>query len=150
MKHTVPTIGFNVEEVEYKSINMTVWDVGGQDKIRPLWRHYFRNTDALIWLVDSADTERLETAYDELMQILGDPDFPSDAPLLVYANKQDLPGAQSPTQLAKALKLEQVAAKQHREWYIQPAVATRGDGLYEGLEWLVGSLKQVNKKRSKK
>lgn len=41
---TIPTIGFNVETVEYKNINFTVWDVGGQDKIRPLWRHYFQNT----------------------------------------------------------------------------------------------------------
>jgi len=36
--------GFNVETVEYKNISFTVWDVGGQDKIRPLWRHYFQNT----------------------------------------------------------------------------------------------------------
>lgn len=41
---TIPTIGFNVETVEYKNISFTVWDVGGQDKIRPLWRHYFQNT----------------------------------------------------------------------------------------------------------
>jgi len=37
-------LGFNVETVEYKNISFTVWDVGGQDKIRPLWRHYFQNT----------------------------------------------------------------------------------------------------------
>lgn len=33
-----------METVEYKNICFTVWDVGGQDKIRPLWRHYFQNT----------------------------------------------------------------------------------------------------------
>merc|ERR1712126_464283 len=48
---TIPTIGFNVETVEYKNISFTVWDVGGQDKIRPLWRHYFQNTDGLIFVV---------------------------------------------------------------------------------------------------
>ena len=41
---TIPTIGFNVETVEYKNICFKVWGVGGQDKIRPLWRHYFQNT----------------------------------------------------------------------------------------------------------
>lgn len=41
-------LGFNVETVEYKNISFTVWDVGGQDKIRPLWRHYFQNTQACI------------------------------------------------------------------------------------------------------
>uniref|UniRef100_A0A4W4ESY7 ADP-ribosylation factor 5 n=1 Tax=Electrophorus electricus TaxID=8005 RepID=A0A4W4ESY7_ELEEL len=56
---TIPTIGFNVETVEYKNICFTVWDVGGQDKIRPLWRHYFQNTQGLIFVVDSNDRERV-------------------------------------------------------------------------------------------
>ena len=55
---TIPTIGFNVETVEYKNIQFTVWDVGGQDKIRPLWRHYFSNTQGLIFVVDSNDRDR--------------------------------------------------------------------------------------------
>merc|ERR1712159_177642 len=59
---TIPTIGFNVETVEYKNISFTVWDVGGQDKIRPLWRHYYQQTQALIFVVDSNDRERLSTA----------------------------------------------------------------------------------------
>ncbi|CAM8940707.1 unnamed protein product [Rhodiola kirilowii] len=50
---TIPTIGFNVETVEYKNISFTIWDVGGQDKIRPLWRHYFQNTQGLIFVVDT-------------------------------------------------------------------------------------------------
>ena len=59
---TIPTIGFNVETVEYKNISFTVWDVGGQDKIRPLWRHYFQNTQGLIFVVDSNDRERIGEA----------------------------------------------------------------------------------------
>merc|ERR1712137_1443894 len=59
---TIPTIGFNVGTVEYKNINFTVWDVGGQDKIRPLWRHYFQNTQGLIFVVDSNDRERIAEA----------------------------------------------------------------------------------------
>ena len=54
--------GFNVETVEYKNISFTVWDVGGQDKIRPLWRHYFQNTQGLIFVVDSNDRERIGEA----------------------------------------------------------------------------------------
>src|SRR3990167_8132182 len=59
---TIPTIGFNVETVEYKKINFTVWDVGGQDKIRPLWRHYYQNTQGLIFVVDSNDKDRIQEA----------------------------------------------------------------------------------------
>lgn len=63
---TIPTIGFNVETVEYKNISFTVWDVGGQDKIRKLWRHYYQNTQGLIYVVDSSDTKRLPEAEQEL------------------------------------------------------------------------------------
>lgn len=67
---TIPTIGFNVETVEYKNISFTVWDVGGQDKIRPLWRHYFQNTQGLIYVVDSNDRERIAEAQRELQNMV--------------------------------------------------------------------------------
>ncbi|VDO25414.1 unnamed protein product [Onchocerca flexuosa] len=69
---TIPTIGFNVETVEYKNISFTVWDVGGQDKIRPLWRHYFQNTQGLIFVVDSNDRERIEESRAELHKMLSE------------------------------------------------------------------------------
>lgn len=63
---TIPTIGFNVETVEYKNISFTVWDVGGQNKIRKLWSHYFQNTQGLIFVIDSNDRERIAEAENEL------------------------------------------------------------------------------------
>merc|ERR1712228_950083 len=63
---TIPTIGFNVETVEYKNLSFTVWDVGGQDKIRPLRRHYYQGTNGLIYVVDSNDRDRSEDAREEL------------------------------------------------------------------------------------
>ena len=59
---SVPTIGFNVETVEFQNVKFTVWDVGGQDKIRQLWKHYYQNTQALIYVVDSSDKERVDLA----------------------------------------------------------------------------------------
>jgi len=87
---TIPTIGFNVETVEYKNIQFTVWDVGGQDKIRPLWRHYFQNTQGIIFVVDSNDRDRVVEAREELQRMLNEDEL-RDAILLVFANKQDLP-----------------------------------------------------------
>merc|ERR1711953_1075440 len=89
---TIPTIGFNVETVEYKFISFTVWDVGGRDKTRALWRHYYQGANALVFVVDSNDRDRIEDAHDELHKVLGEEDM-RDVALLVYANKQDLPGA---------------------------------------------------------
>nr|CAH0113421.1 unnamed protein product [Daphnia galeata] len=134
---TIPTIGFNVETVEYKNICFTVWDVGGQDKIRPLWRHYFQNTQGLIFVVDSNDRERITEAQDELQKMVLQEDELRDAVVLVFANKQDLPQAMSAAELTDKLGLNQLRG---RRWYIQATCATQGHGLYEGLDWLSNEL----------
>ncbi|KAL3853206.1 hypothetical protein ACJMK2_016765 [Sinanodonta woodiana] len=133
---TIPTIGFNVETVEYKNISFTVWDVGGQDKIRPLWRHYFQNTQGLIFVVDSNDRERIQEAREELNKMLQEDEL-RDAVLLVFANKQDLPNAMNAAELTEKLGLQSLRS---RTWYIQATCAVQGDGLYEGLDWLSGEL----------
>merc|ERR1719236_332522 len=69
---TIPTIGFNVETLEYKNIKFTVWDIGGQDKIRKLWRFYYQGTEGLIFVIDSSDRDRIEDARVELMKMLAD------------------------------------------------------------------------------
>uniref|UniRef100_A0A803VCL3 ARF GTPase 1 n=1 Tax=Ficedula albicollis TaxID=59894 RepID=A0A803VCL3_FICAL len=129
--------GFNVETVEYKNISFTVWDVGGQDKIRPLWRHYFQNTQGLIFVVDSNDRERVNEAREELMRMLAEDEL-RDAVLLVFANKQDLPNAMNAAEITDKLGLHSL---RHRNWYIQATCATSGDGLYEGLDWLSNQLR---------
>ncbi|EME26624.1 ADP-ribosylation factor [Galdieria sulphuraria] len=129
---TIPTIGFNVETVEYKNISFTVWDVGGQDKIRPLWRHYFQNTQGIIFVVDSNDRERFPEAREELHKMLSEEEL-RDAVLLVFANKQDLPNAASTAEIVNALALPSL---RNRTWFIMSCCATNGDGLFEGLDWL--------------
>ncbi|KAI0207568.1 ADP-ribosylation factor 1 [Lamellibrachia satsuma] len=89
---TIPTIGFNVETVEpHKGISFTVWDVGGQDKIRKLWQHYFPNTEGLIYVVDSSDRERFSEAKRELFKVIERYEM-TGVPVVIIANKQDLPG----------------------------------------------------------
>ena len=90
--NTVPTIGFNCERVRgstgrSRGLTFLVWDVGGQEKVRPLWKPYTRATDAVIFVVDSTDVERLEEAKLELHRIMRTPDN-IGVPLLVIANKQ--------------------------------------------------------------
>jgi ADP-ribosylation factor protein 1 len=135
---TIPTIGFNVETVEYKNIQFTMWDVGGQDKIRPLWRHYFQNTQAIIFVVDSNDRDRIVEAREELQRMLNEDEL-RDAILLVFANKQDLPNAMNAAEITDKLGLHSL---RQRAWYIQSTCATSGDGLYEGLDWLTGTLRK--------
>ncbi|XP_057991165.1 ADP-ribosylation factor 2 [Hevea brasiliensis] len=132
MVSTIPTIGFNVETVDYKNISFSVWDAGGQEKIRPLWKHYFKNVEGLIFVVDSSDKERISEARNELHRILGDSEL-RDATLLVFANKQDVLGAMRVDEVADKLGLH---ALRQRCWYIQSSSSKFGQGLYEGLDWL--------------
>ncbi|KAF9084681.1 Arf GTPase arf1 [Mortierella sp. AM989] len=138
---TIPTIGFNTETINYKNLSLTVWDVSSQDKIRPLWRHYYPGCVAVIFVVDSKDRERVSEARYELERVLGDLDGPEgariDAPLLVYANKQDLPGAMTSAEIRDAMGLDSI---RRRKWHIQGSVATTGEGLYDGLNWLAKQL----------
>uniref|UniRef100_A0A2K5CRS8 ADP ribosylation factor 1 n=1 Tax=Aotus nancymaae TaxID=37293 RepID=A0A2K5CRS8_AOTNA len=115
---TIPTIGFNVETVECKNISFTVWDVGGQDKIRPLRHHYFQNTQGLIFVVDSNDRGCMNEAREELMRMLAEDEL-WDAVLLVFANKQDLP---------KAMNAAEITDKLGLNWYIQATCTTSSDG----------------------
>eukprot|EP00798_Chlamydomonas_sp_ICE-L_P020042 gene20042-26757_t len=129
---TVPTIGFNVEKVQYKNVVFTVWDVGGQEKLRPLWRHYFNNTDGLIFVVDSQDRERIQKSALEFQAIIQDPLMLHSA-ILVFANKQDMKGCLTPAEICEALGMHNL---KNRRWHVQSAIATRGEGLYEGLDFL--------------
>lgn len=133
---TIPTIGFNVETLDYKGLNFTVWDVGGQDKIRVLWKHYYQNTDGLIFVVDSNDRDRIEDAAEELKKMLTEEEL-KDCILLVMANKQDLREALNPNEVTEKLCLSSLKG---RKWLVQGTSATSGMGLKEGLDWMAGEL----------
>jgi len=136
-KKTIPTIGFNVETLEYKNIAFTVWDVGGQEKLRTLWRHYYANTQALIFVVDSSDRARLQEAAAELHRLIKEEEL-HDALLLVYANKQDLPGAANAAEVSEEMRLYPPYIS--KSCYIQSCCAQSGDGLHAGLDWLSSNL----------
>ena len=132
---SVPTIGFNVESVEYRNISFTVWDVGGQNKLRSLWRHYYQGTSGLIFVVDSNDASRLDEARKELHSILENADM-QESVVLVLANKQDLPNAVSAADMCDILQLRSLK----NEWFIQPCTAITSEGLFEGIDWLSRTL----------
>ena len=133
---TIPTIGFNVETLDYKGLNFTVWDVGGQDKIRVLWKHYYQNTDGLIFVVDSNDQDRIEDAAEELKKLLESEDL-KNCPVLVLANKQDLDGVLAPGEVCRQLKMGEIKG---RTWRVQGTSATTGQGFKEGLDWMASVL----------
>lgn len=133
----MPTQGFNIKSLVHEGFKLNVWDIGGQKSIRPYWRNYYDQTDALIYVIDSADKRRMEETGVELQQLL-DEEKLSHVPVLVFANKQDLASALSPAEISSELGLDKI---RDRVWSILPCSAKTGEGLQEGMEWMV---EQIN------
>ncbi|GLE05393.1 hypothetical protein PINS_up014406 [Pythium insidiosum] len=155
ISHIMPTQGFNVKSLQVDGFKLNMWDIGGQKTIRPYWRNYFEQTDALvrraippfalcivsdlggasqIYVIDSADKRRLEETGLELATLLEE-DKLSNVPILVFANKQDLLNALPASEISTALNLSTI---RDRTWHIQACSAKTGEGLQEGMEWIVG------------
>lgn len=134
-----PTLGFNIKTLEHGGFSLNLWDVGGQKSIRAYWRNYFESTDGLIWVVDSADRARLELCRLELMSLLVQEKL-AGASLLILANKKDIDGAMPVEQVVQSLKLETDPIFKKRHWSIFSCSAVTGDGLADGMDWIVGDI----------
>ncbi|XP_072030634.1 uncharacterized protein [Amphiura filiformis] len=140
---TIPTIGFNVETVTpMPGLTFTVWDVGGQERLRQLWHHYYQGTQGVIFVVDSVDKERLQEAKSELYNIIKSHEISPNVPVLIFANKQDLPGAQTAGQLIEQLDIRSLPGN---PWHVQATCATTGEGVYEGLNALAKMVREFKK-----
>ena len=118
---------------------MITWDLGGRSPLRPLWRHYYQDCEGIIFVVDSHDRDsyRVEQAKDELNRLLVEEQL-KDLPMLIFANKQDLPNSLSPVEVSEELNC---ASFGHRKYYVQACCATTGDGVYEGFDWLNATMR---------
>nr|XP_040022043.1 ADP-ribosylation factor-like 4aa [Gasterosteus aculeatus aculeatus] len=154
--NTVPTRGFNAEKVKVslggrRTVTFHFWDVGGQEKLRPLWKSYTRRTDGIVFVVDSVDAERMEEAKTELHKIAKTSEN-QGVPVLVVANKQDLRNSLGLAEIEKLLALKELGPA--TPWHLQATCAIIGDGLREGLDRLHDmilkrrrALRQQSKKR---
>ncbi|NXY43989.1 ARL14 protein, partial [Ceuthmochares aereus] len=142
---TTPTIGFNVDMIETrKDCTMTFWDVGGQQKMRQVWCTFLENTDGLLYVVDSSDKRRLEESKKEFVLILKN-EFIKNVPVIVLANKQDLPGALNAEEITRRFNVKKYCSD--RNWYVQPCCALTGEGLSEALRILTTFAKNYTRSK---
>jgi len=132
---TTPTIGSNVEEISYNNVKLQAWDLGGQESTRSVWNVYFVNTDAIIYVIDTHD-ETYDDSKNQFYKLLQN-DALKNAVILIYANKQDLPGAKNVAEIIRIYELDTI--KDHI-WHIQPCSAQTGEGLITGMKWLSDQL----------
>ncbi|NXL34061.1 ARL14 protein, partial [Glaucidium brasilianum] len=142
---TIPTIGFNVDMIEIeKDFTLTLWDVGGQKKMRPVWCNFLENTDGLLYVVDSSDKQRLEESKKEFELILKN-EFLKSVPVVMLANKQDLPGALNAEEITRRFNMKKYCSD--RNWYVQPCCAITGEGLSEALQKLTTFAKPFSRSK---
>ncbi|NWR85995.1 ARL14 protein, partial [Furnarius figulus] len=142
---TVPTIGFNVDMIEFqKDFTLTFWDVGGQEKMRQLWGNFLEDTAGLLYVVDSSDKRRLEESRKEFELILKNEAI-KNVPVVVLANKQDLAGALNAEEITRRLKMKKYCGD--RTWYVQPCCAITGEGLAEALQRVASFAKQYTRSK---
>ena len=132
---TTPTIGSNVEEISYNNVKLQAWDLGGQESTRSIWNVYYVNTDAIIYVIDTHD-ETYDDSKTQFYKLLSNETL-KNAVILIYANKQDLPGAKNVAEIIQIYELDTI--KDHI-WHIQPCSAQTGEGLITGMKWLSDQL----------
>ena len=153
----MPTVGLNIEHIQYKRYSLTFWDVGGQ--ATKLWKHYFDHIDAVIFVVDSTDEEKLFFARDELKRLLsiagkdataasstaGGSEGLGDVPFLLMYNKKDMEGqSKTSEELSGRLEIEYLR-EQGRQVIIQECSAMTGAGIWEGVDRLIAMFEAPTK-----
>uniref|UniRef100_A0A8R1HVE5 ADP-ribosylation factor-like protein 3 n=1 Tax=Caenorhabditis japonica TaxID=281687 RepID=A0A8R1HVE5_CAEJA len=130
--HVTPTKGFNVKTVAAMGdIRLNVWDIGGQRSIRPYWSNYYENIDTLIFVIDSNDKKRFDEMSIELGELI-DEEKLGNVPILIFANKQDLPTSATSTEISQRLQLDLL---RDRTWHVQACSALNNEGISEGIKW---------------
>lgn len=138
VREVSPTMGFNIDTVEREGYTLNIWDVGGQQSLRPFWFNYFDRTDALIWVVDAVSLERLAESFAELDKILQE-DRLIGSSLLVLVNKTDLLSnelevSRVVSQITELLGLRKLT---NHEWRVFPVSAISGLNIEKLIDFII-------------
>ncbi|KAL0230573.1 hypothetical protein PCE1_004130 [Barthelona sp. PCE] len=141
------TVGFSATDLEIGSLKINCYDIGGQKTFRNLWNYYYDDTDAVVFVIDSADVNRLNcggVGCEEgcvkcvLHESLSDPRL-AECTVLLLINKQDLPDALDPREVVKVVELDKLT----QTWFAQPCSALNDvRSIYLGFDWLANELKR--------
>ena len=134
---------------------VTVWDVGGCDKIRSLWRHYFDNTDGVVFFIDSNAQDRIASSDDSALtaakhfrELLAEDSLNKSIPFAVACTKQDLDGALAPEAVAAAIEMDKVAKDMNAKVFGTCITETRYEGWEELMKWLVENMRASGESKS--
>ncbi|KAI0503803.1 hypothetical protein KFK09_014746 [Dendrobium nobile] len=134
----VPTVGLNIGRVEASNAKLVFWDLGGQIGLRTIWEKYYEEAHAVVFVIDASCPASFEDSKSALEKVLRNDDL-RGAPLLILANKQDLPEAVSSEELARYLDLKELG---ERLYLFEAVSAYDGMGIKYAIEWLVDAMER--------
>ncbi|KAG2488984.1 hypothetical protein HYH03_012425 [Edaphochlamys debaryana] len=137
----LPTVGLNVGRIEAHKHNLVFWDLGGQSGLRSIWDKYYSEAHAVVYVVDSAARNRFEESRAALDKVLENREL-AGAPLLIMANKQDLEGAVNAQEVGQVFGIDRAEGRQFK---VLPVSAYTGQGLKDGVEWLVETIRRSHR-----
>ncbi|KAM9968323.1 hypothetical protein ACTFIW_002761 [Dictyostelium discoideum] len=132
----IPSVGFNIETIEYKNLKILIGNADPQYKTRALWKHNYHHSNAIIFVVDSTDRDRIDQVKEEFDNLLIQQEL-NGIPILIFANKQDIDNSMNTSEIVNSLNLNLI---EDRKWYIQLCSSLKSHGLDEGLSWIVNLL----------
>ncbi|WVZ57175.1 hypothetical protein U9M48_007594 [Paspalum notatum var. saurae] len=134
----VPTVGLNIGRIEDANAKLVFWDLGGQVGLRTIWEKYYEEAHAIVYVIDAATASSFEDSKSALEKVIRHEHL-KGAPLLIVANKQDLPGVIDDEELAKFLHLKEL---DERPYMFQAVSAYNGRGIKSGINWLVEQMEK--------
>ncbi|KAI9097165.1 P-loop containing nucleoside triphosphate hydrolase protein [Phlyctochytrium arcticum] len=129
----IPTVGFNMRKVTKGAVVMKLWDLGGQARFRSMWERYCRGVNAIVFVLDAADHDKLNAAKAELHQLLEKPQL-ANIPILVLGNKNDLPNALTVEQVVDRMELRSITTREVACYSIS---AKNSNNIDITLNWLI-------------
>jgi len=137
----VPTVGLNIGRIEDANAKLVFWDLGGQVGLRAIWEKYYEEAHAIMYVIDASTASSFEDAKSALEKVIRHEHL-RGAPLLIVANKQDLPGVINDEELAKFLNLKEL---DERPYMFQAVSAYDGRGIKSGIDWLVEQMEKCKR-----
>jgi len=134
-------MGFVSENIIVNNESVHIWDLGGQSKMRPLWKHYFEGASGIVFVVDSADSSNFQLAKQELHEVAQSSQL-RKVPILIYANKQDIEDSATGERIKEVLEANIIGEDRYK---VIESSAISGKGLLEGMEWLVNRINHPTK-----
>ncbi|XP_018335827.1 ADP-ribosylation factor-related protein 1 [Agrilus planipennis] len=136
------TVGLNIGKISVAGISLNFWDLGGQSELQSLWDKYYAESHAIIYIIDSSDRDRIEESKETFDKMIASESL-QGVPLLVLANKQDIEDCMGVREV-KPIFNKNAHLIGKRDCMVMPVSALTGEGVDEGIHWLVDCVKRNN------